>query len=221
MTENPQEIDRESWLADRVGKVTASKVHAVVRRKRDGKPYADYDTYLWALVTERLTGRRVEVPTTWAMQRGVELEPLAAAEYEMQTDQPVTFSGFVDHVMLPRTGCSPDRLVGSDGVLEIKCPLDKDYLEFFMSGSVPEQYYWQALLQMSCTGRHWVDIMYYHPDMPDDMQMRIVRLERSKCEADIEIMMRRIEEFDREVCTAVTRCQHVGRELIGGRCEQQ
>jgi hypothetical protein len=47
--------------------------------------------------------------------------------------------GFIP-MMIARWGCSPDRLVGDDGLLEIKAPLPHTQVEYWISGEVSERF---------------------------------------------------------------------------------
>lgn len=187
---NPQ--DRDAWLAKRVGHVTASNLHKVVRRTLKGEPYAYFHDYRAEVMLERLTGRAVDHFTSPAMDRGTLLEPEAALAYEMETGAKLAFSDFVPHPAIEWFGASPDRLVGSDGLLEIKCPGPKNHFDFLMTGIVPVEYYWQVQAQMMCSQRLWTDVMFYNPDMPTHLQSKIVRVEKldDAAEADTEAKVR-------------------------------
>lgn len=174
---NPQEL--ASWHASRVGKVTASAVHKIARRRKDGNPYAEYANYQAEIILERLTGSAASHFVTPAMEVGTLREPEAALAYTMETGREVAFSEFVDHPTIARSGASPDRLVGDDGLIEIKCPQPKAHLDFLMTGAVPDEYYWQMQWQMACTGRQWCDLFYYNPDFPPHLQTRTVRIDRN------------------------------------------
>lgn len=177
MTSNPQE--KASWHIARVGKVTASAVHKIVRRTAKDKPYAAYGDYQSELILERLTGKAADHFVSAAMETGTLREPEAALAYTMETGRKVEFSDFVDHATVARSGASPDRLVGENGLLEIKCPQPKAHMDFLMTETVPVEYYWQMQWQMCCTGRQWCDLMYYNPDFPPHLQTRTVRVERN------------------------------------------
>jgi hypothetical protein len=43
--------------------------------------------------------------------------------------------GLVLHPTIERAAASPDGLVGSDGVLEIKCPKTATHLQYLMDGA--------------------------------------------------------------------------------------
>lgn len=96
-------------------------------------------------------------------RRGHQLEPEASKFYEFENDVKVELVGFVtnDEGTL---GASPDRLVGSDGLLEIKCPCAKTQVKNIVNPDDLVQSHKQQLQgQLLITGRKWVDILSYHP----------------------------------------------------------
>lgn len=177
MVDNPQEA--AAWVAKRVGKVTASSLYKVARRKKDGTPYADYDNYRAEIALERLTGRAADHFVTPAMETGTAREPEAALAYSMETGAELAFSDFVPHPTIEAMGASPDRLVGADGLVEIKCPQPKAHFDFLMTGLIKPEYYWQCQGGMSCTKRKWNDLFYYNPDFPPHLQTKRVRIDRN------------------------------------------
>ena len=74
-------------------------------------------------------------------------------------------AGFItdhDHTV----GCSPDRLVGDDGLLEIKAPLPHTQVEYWLSGAVNERFWPQLQGQLYVSRRRWVDILCWHDVLP-------------------------------------------------------
>jgi hypothetical protein len=63
-------------------------------------------------------------------------------------------------------GCSPDRLVGDDGLLEIKAPLPHTQIEYWLSGAVNERFWPQLQGQLYVSQRNWVDILCWHDVLP-------------------------------------------------------
>jgi hypothetical protein len=63
-------------------------------------------------------------------------------------------------------GCSPDRLIGEDGLLEIKAPLPHTQVEYWISGKVNERFWPQLQGQLYITQRSWVDIVCWHDVLP-------------------------------------------------------
>lgn len=187
----------EAWMQLRSGKVTASKVSDVM----SAITTAGYRNYLADLVVERLTGNKTESFTNAAMQWGVDQEPLARAEYEVKTGNFVDQIAFVDHPTIVNFGCSPDGLVGDDGLIEIKCPNTATHIDYVMQDKVPTKYIPQIQCQLAVTGRKWCDFVSFDPRLPDGLQILIVRLERD--DEYIEKLEARVVKFLDEVNSAV------------------
>lgn len=164
MTEgNPLQRTAE-WLRDRTGCLTASRFADVMARKRDGSPTKAYYDLIDTLIAERVTGDSIGIGTTAAMQWGIDHEDEARAEYEAQTGSFVDLCGFIPHPTVDWLGASPDGLVGSDGLVEIKCPFSTVvHLRRIAAKVVPEEYRPQMLLQLICTGRKWCDFVDFDP----------------------------------------------------------
>jgi hypothetical protein len=71
-------------------------------------------------------------------------------------------------------GCSPDRLVGTDGLLEVKCPAPHKHANYLRRQCIDTQYYPQVQGQLLITGRRWVDFFSYHPEQPH-LRVRVFR----------------------------------------------
>lgn len=160
------------WLAARAGKVTASMVSNVLA-KPDTAAYRDYQAQI---VAELLTGKPQGSDfTNEAMQFGTEQEPFARSAYEVSTGLTVDEVGLVLHPTIDRAGASPDGLVGTTGLVEIKCPKVATHLSYLVAGVVPTKYKNQMLWQMQCTGRNWCDFVSFRPDLPENLQLFVVR----------------------------------------------
>lgn len=162
------------WFAARCGKVTASRISDIIAKTKTG-PSASRKNYMAQLVAERLTGIVEEGFTNAAMLHGTETEPLARAEYEIITGEMVDQVGFIDHPEIELSGASPDGLVSSDGMIEIKCPNTATHIEYFVSDVVPAKYKPQMTWQLACAKRQWVDFVSYDPRMPKRMQLFVKR----------------------------------------------
>lgn len=165
------------WMAQRLGKVTASRVADVVAKTKSGWG-ASRANYMAQLVAERLTGTQQESFTNAAMQWGTEKEPDARAAYEFRTDYTVESAGFVDHPTIAMTGASPDGYVAADGLVEIKCPNTATHIETLLGREVPAKYATQMQWQMACTGRKWCDFVSFDPRMPENMRLFVARVAR-------------------------------------------
>ncbi len=166
------------WLAQRLGKVTASRVSDMMARTKSGWG-ASRANYAAQLVAERLTGVSPESFTNGAMQWGTEHEPLARAAYEFRTDATVEQVGFIDHPTVAMSGASPDGLVGDEGLVEIKCPNTATHIDTLLSGTIPDKYVMQMTWQMACTGRQWCDFVSFDPRLPENMSLFVKRLARN------------------------------------------
>lgn len=169
------------WFSARCGKATASRIADIVARTKSG-PSASRTNYAAQLVAERLTGKVEEGFSNAAMQWGTEKEPDARAAYAFYADVDVEECGFFIHPGIPMAGASPDGLVGTDGLVEIKCPNTASHIETLMRGEIPTKYRTQMLWQLACTKRKWCDFVSYDPRMPETMQLFVKRLERDEAE---------------------------------------
>jgi putative phage-type endonuclease len=167
----------EEWKRLRLGRVTASRVADLMAKTKSGFS-ASRANYMAQLIAERLTDTVAESFTNAAMQHGTETEPEARSAYEFYQAAVVDQVAFVEHPKIEQAGCSPDGLVGDDGLVEIKCPNTATHLETLLGQSVPTKYVLQMQFQMACTGRKWCDFVSYDPRMPENMRMFVKRLAR-------------------------------------------
>lgn len=167
----------EEWFNARLGRITASRVKDVMAKTKSGYA-ASRKNYMMELLCQRLTGNREESYTNAAMQRGIDLEPLARSAYEVNSGNMVKEASFILHPHYDQIGASPDGLVGMDGLLEIKCPNTAQHVACLQSGEPDSRYWWQMQCQMACTGRHWCDFVSFDDRMPEELQYFCVRVER-------------------------------------------
>ncbi len=153
--------------------------------------------YAAQLIAERLTGCVAPSFTNAAMQHGTLTEPEARRAYEFFVDCDVREVGFVAHPALAMAGASPDGLVGSDGLVELKCPNTATHIDTLLSGVVPDKYIKQMQFQMICTGREWCDFASYDNRLPERMRLFVKRVEHDPALAD-EINAA-VREFDAEI----------------------
>lgn len=165
------------WFALRAGKVTASRLAEVIAKTKTGWG-ASRANYMAELIAERLTGIVASGYTNDAMRWGTDTEPQARAAYEFSHDEVVTQIDFVGHPAIAMSGCSPDGLVGDDGLVEIKCPNTATHLDALLGGKIAEKYVVQMMWQMACTGRKWCDFVSYDPRLPMHMQLFASRVPR-------------------------------------------
>src|SRR5262245_12506754 len=127
------------WHAERLGKVTASRIADVVAKTKTGWG-ASRANYMAELVAERLTGIPQDTYVNVAMQWGLDHEAEARAAYEFRRDVEVIEVGFVSHPDIAESGASPDGLIGIDGLVEIKCPNTATHIETLLGTPFAEKY---------------------------------------------------------------------------------
>ena len=130
----------DEWFAVRAGKATGSRIADIVAKTKSG-PGASRANYAAQLVAERLTGKPADSFSNAAMQWGTDTEPMAREAYEMKQGGYVEEVGFLVHPNIPRSGASPDGLVGEDGPCGITHHIfgDPCFLLCAENGSVGER----------------------------------------------------------------------------------
>lgn len=165
------EQNSEEWYKARCGIPTASGFSNILTSV--GKPSKSKDKYLYQLAGERIIGVAEEAYQSSHMERGKEVEEEARDYYEMVKDSPINQVGFC---LADRCGCSPDGLVGEDGMVEIKCPKIATHISYLLEGKLPTAYFQQVQGQLYVTGRKWVDFLSYYPAL----KPFIIRVERDQ-----------------------------------------
>lgn len=161
------------WFEARRGKITASRIGDVLAKAGTARR----ENYKAELICERLGGRGRESFTTQAMERGIELEPVARSVYEAEKGVFVNEEGFrFDETHF--FGASPDGLIGFEGLLEIKCPNSSTHLDFLLKGKIKTDYIYQMQTNMIVWGRLWCDFVSYDPSFPDEYAIKIKRIEK-------------------------------------------
>lgn len=152
------------WFALRLGVPTASCFGKIITPV-SGELSKQAATYAHELVAETMLGYPVKnLDDMFWIERGQELEPQAVRMYEFTFDaetKPVGFMTTDDG----QIGASPDRLVGADGIMEIKCCSPTIHMGYVL-GAIEEKYKPQIQGQLYISGRQWCDWFAYHPELP-------------------------------------------------------
>lgn len=189
------------WFAQRLGKVTASRVADVISKTKSGYSTSRAN-YMTELALERITGARQESFTNAAMQWGTATEPLARAAYEAETGEIVDEVPMIDHQTIAMTGASPDGLVGSAGLIEIKCPNSATHMETLLSGKPAGKYITQMMWQMACTKRQWCDFASFDPRFPQHLQLFVTRIARD--DVTVKSLENEVSQFLKELDVMVS-----------------
>ena len=153
----------ESWFTARLGLVTASEFATVMAKGKAGKESKMRRTYMLKLIGETLTGEPMDNYTNAHMERGKEMEAEARDYYTFMTDEEPKIVGFLKD---DRIGCSPDSLLGNDGMHEIKTRLPHLHIETLLSGEMPPEHKAQVQGGLWISEREWTDFQSYWPRLP-------------------------------------------------------
>ena len=201
------------WLNLRAGIPTASEfgritsahqIRVAIEKEKPVKLLEGSETYLNELLAERMLHEPQTKAVTMWMQRGSEHEAEAVSYYEMARGVDTEVVGFCTNDE-GTIGASPDRLVGEDGLLEIKVPSPAIHVGYLRSADgAGDDYRIQAMGQLWITGRQWVDIMSYNPGMPE----ALVRFERD--EVFIGMLAGAVTEFTARLDAETARFRELG-----------
>lgn len=210
------EQNSPEWLQARCGSLGASGLNEALATTKSGWG-ASRENIMARIIAERLTGTPQDSYSNAAMQWGHDQEDNAANAYEFLTGRKTQKAGLFFHPTLEKTHASPDRLVGDDGLLEVKCPNTATHLETFTKGKVPSKYVNQMQWQMACTGRQWVDFASYDPRLPEELQLIVMRLPRDdekikKLEIDVAIFLKEVEAKLEAINTKMAEIREKGQQ---------
>ena len=139
----------ENWHNERLGKFTASEIHKLLGVKGLGQTG---ETYAFEKACELVYGLDEEESfTSYDMQRGIMLEPLAFRKFKELKE--MEFIEVKESYFFPYTenaGASPDGVVGEDAILEIKSPRSKKFFNIVAKGydAIDKEYIAQMQMQM-------------------------------------------------------------------------
>lgn len=186
------------WLLIRAGVPTASEFATVMASGRGGGESKTRRKYLLTLAGERLTGECVPDYTNHHMERGKAMEAEARALYSFRNDIELQRAGFILNEE-QRAGVSPDSLIGSDGMLEVKTKLPHLQLEALIDNVLPPEHKAQCQGALWVTARQWLDFVSYWPKLPP----LIVRVHRD--EPYIAALKMAVADFNGELDKIVER----------------
>lgn len=185
------EQQSEAWHQARLGRVTGTKFKNLMSKANT----ASYQNLITDIACEIITGRAEETFSNAAMERGIEMEPVARTEYESIFGVEVKQVGFIipdeDHPYHDWIGISPDGLV-DEGMIEIKCPNQSTHFEYIEDNKLPAEYRYQVQGQLFVTGLKYCDFMSF----AEGMKPFIIRVY-----PDLELF----KEFDMKLSILITK----------------
>lgn len=191
----------EEWHLCRAGIPTASMFATVMASGRGGGPSLTRAKYMRQLAGEVITGKPMVSYSNSHMERGHEMEPEARDLYAFATDTAPEQVGFIRN---GQKGCSPDSLIGENGMLEIKTKLPDLLIECWERDDFPPEHKAQCQGALWIAEREWIDLVVYWPGMPVFIQRAY------RDEAYIADMSSAINQFNDELSALVERVRSYG-----------
>lgn len=177
----------DEWFAIKKGKASASRAQAI------GNGGKGLENYVIEIMAEYYSIAERENYINEHMQRGIELEPIAKQVYELEHDCEVREIGFAEYNEY--IGCSPDGLVGKDGMIEIKCPCDRIYLGILINEKIDSGYVWQCQMNMLILKRKWCDLIFYNPNFKKSMYIKRLKADKKTHEK----LLKGFEKVEEEI----------------------
>lgn len=185
------------WFEARLGIPTASMFKDVMAAGQGKTRKA----YMLKLAGERITGELSEQYTNKHTERGNLLEGDAAELYQIQSEVNVDKVGFIraDY----GAGASPDGLVGSNGLIEIKTKLPHLHIDYLLTNKDPKEHMKQIQGQLLVCKREWCDFVSYWPGLPlflkriyrDEKLIKEIRESLDKFNGELNQIVDRISEL--------------------------
>ena len=146
------------WFAIREGKLSASIIGKVIAGT----------TSAWQRVIDSIEGRSEPITQNYAMSRGIELEPVALANYELLNPLAnIVQVGFVVHEQYDWIGASPDGMIAPNGGIEIKCPFNQEKHFATIATGMPDYHTAQVQANIWVCEAEWWDFVSFDPRLDD------------------------------------------------------
>ena len=168
------------WLEARKGKLTASNVGAALGLCSWTSRKVAYER---AMGTDTFEGNDA---TRW----GTANEPNALLAYSAHTGNLVEPTGLHVHEHAHWLAGSPDGLIGTEGMVEAKCP----YWSKTPHQTIPLYYYLQINLCLECADREWCDFISWKPGA-----YKVIRVTRDRDLHDV-LKSTHYAQFYRAMC---------------------
>jgi predicted phage-related endonuclease len=156
----------DEWHAARCGLLTASEMKLIITPTLKVADNDKSRAHLYELLAQRITGYTEPAYISDDMLRGTMDEAVARQIYA-ERFAPVDEVGFITNDEWGFTlGCSPDALVGKDGMLEIKSRRQKFQVDTIITDAMPDDYLIQVQTELLVTRRTWCDFISYCGGLP-------------------------------------------------------
>ena len=176
------------WHQLRMGKITSTRLKKAMAK--DNLSLVD------ELIAEEETGLPDDDGfVSEEMQRGIDLEPLAIAEYESIKGTPVIRYGMLQSEEIPMLCQSPDGYVGTEGAVEVKCPKTKNHVKYIRMGQIPNDYKEQVWTYFLVNpDLKWLDFISYDPRLTKK-PIWIHRVHREELQEELSVALEVLNKF--------------------------
>lgn len=189
------------WYQARMGIPTASEFKTLLGIKKDARDKVTRQTYMRKLAGEIICGMPMESYSNDFMQRGKDMEGDARTKYALLFDVEPEIKGFGRN---GRKGCSPDSLIGEEGMLEIKSKAPHLLIDCLLKDEFPPEHYAQCQGALWVAEREWIDIACYWPNMP-------LFVKRATWDAEYIANLRQaVQDFNEELDALVEQVRRYG-----------
>lgn len=206
---------RDAWMLQKAGKFTSSEAHKLFTKK--STPYFDKGamTYIKTKAVEILTGKVKELNNIVSLEWGNANENEAVQLYSRVTGNTVEYYGVAQPRFFPygdHAGGSPDGLIGTEGVLECKCPYDSEkHLSYALLADAQAfrdycpEYFTQVQMNMMVCERTFGDFISYDPRIKkEQFRLKIIRVPRDEMFiAELKIRIERACEEVNKILTSL------------------
>ena len=194
----------DEWLEARLGLPTASEMHCLLSNGRLLPPFGEGAlTLLDRLAAERFTGLSASgFKGNDHTERGHVIEPIAVQAY-IDSGHATAMDVIEAGIMLAKgVGASPDRLIGSDGGLEIKSKAAKGMVTLLRNGKIDKAHITQMQINMWVSGRKWWDYFVYCDGLPPFYQRFEPDLElHEKLDERVPLFLALLDELEQALIT--------------------
>ena len=194
----------DEWLEARLGLPTASEMHCLLSNGRLLPPFGEGAlTLLDRLAAERFTGLSASgFKGNDHTERGHVIEPIAVQAY-IDSGHASAMDVVEVGIMLAKgVGASPDRLISSDGGLEIKSKEAKGMVTLLRNGKIDPKHITQMQINMWVSERKWWDYFVYCDGLPPFYQRFEPDLElHAKLDERVPLFLALLDELEQALIT--------------------
>lgn len=189
------------WFDARCGLPTCSDYATLLAKGKGGADSVTRKKLVNVKAGEIFTGKAAESFSTIHTERGHVMEPEVSDLYAFMEGCEPQLVGFIRN---GRTGGSPDRLIGENGILEIKTKLPQILIDVIRADEFPAEHKAQCQGLLMVSEREWIDICCYWPGMP------FFKKRAYRDEAYIKTLSDAVDKFNDEVDAVLTMLRRYG-----------